>query len=228
MTISVVIPTLNEAKTLPALLALLQPYRDQLELIVSDGGSDDGTEAIAKPYVDCVCRGDKGRAKQMNAGAAIAQGEVLWFLHADTVLLAPIPDYIKVLNHLTKRQPWGFFKLRLSSKAWVFSCIAWMISWRSRLQGIGTGDQAMFVRADVFKPLGGFADMALMEDIALSKTLKALCRPYVPALYVQTSSRRWQQKGVFKTILLMWRLRLAYALGVSPETLVKRYYPNDK
>ena len=219
--ISVIIPCLNEAKALPLLLASLQSVRDRIEIIVVDGGSIDGTADIARPLADAVITQNKGRALQMNTGAAVAKGDVLWFVHADTGFTAPLVD---CLVELEACQHWGFFGLRLSGSQWYFRIIGQMISWCSRLQGIATGDQGIFVKADVFKRLGGYPAIPLMEDLALSKQLRAQAIPCVSRLKLVTSSRRWEHRGVIATVLLMWQLRFLYFVGVKPERLAKRYH----
>jgi hypothetical protein len=153
----------------------------------------------------------------MNAGAGIARGQYLLFLHADTQL----PDNFSM--ELLLGAQWGFFPLRLSGSAWLFRCIERAINMRSKISGIGTGDQVLFIRSLLFSELGGFADIPLMEDVEFCRRLKAVCRPAFGPSFVVTSSRRWEQRGIIRTIFQMWRLRLAYFLGVSPENLVRHY-----
>ena len=191
-----------------------------MQIIVVDGGSTDNTVALAKENSDEVIVSGKGRAAQMNSGAALALGDVLWFLHADTGFNEPIDHYIGLLEGAV----WGFFGVRLSSDKWYFRIIGKMISLRSRLQCIGTGDQGLFVRRELFEQISGFESIPLMEDIALCKRLRKMTVPTVASFALITSSRRWQQYGVIKTVLLMWSLRFLYFVGVSPEKLAKRYY----
>ncbi len=225
--ISIVLPTLNEASGIAATLQPLQYLRaNGGEIILADGGSSDATVDIAAPLVDRVVRSATGRAVQMNAGAAVARGDYVLFLHADTRLPAADMTTLAQKWH-TGEATWGFFPLRLSGTHWFFPVIGFFISWRSRITSVATGDQCIFVRRDVFARLGGFMDIPLMEDIALSKQLRRLARPWVEALPALTSSRRWEQKGIASTILLMWRLRLAYFFGASPEGLARRYYPKS-
>ena len=223
MRISIIIPCLNEGAVIGKLLKSLQPLRaNGHEVVLVDGGSADETPSIAAPWVDLLVESDKGRARQMNAGAAVAQGDVLWFLHADSQLPEQVDSLlIKALSDSTK--VWGHFDVRLSGRGWLIRLVEWMMNWRSRLTGIATGDQGIFVRTTVYKQVGGFPDIALMEDIALSKRLKHLSSPATLRQRLQTSSRRWERQGVIKTILLMWRLRLAYALGADPAILATRY-----
>lgn len=225
LSLSVVIPVLNEASQIGEQLSYLQPLRDSgAEIIVVDGGSSDETVALVTPMVDQVVVSPRGRAAQMNAGAAHATGEFLLFLHADTRLPESAADL--ALRWRCNRISWGFFSLQLSSPRWQFRWVEWLINLRSRLTGIGTGDQALFVARELFMSIGGFPDIPLMEDIAICKKLKQLGRPLWQLGPVITSSRRWEEQGMGATILLMWRLRLAYFFGASPRSLVQKYYPS--
>ncbi len=222
LNLRIVMPVLHEGDTLqPALLAL-QPMRQRgAELVVVDGGSTDSTWALACTLADQVRLAPRGRAAQMNAGAKDCHADVLLFLHADTRL----PDHADrlIAQALNAGQPWGRFDVCIDSPHPMLRVVERLMNLRSRLTGIATGDQAMFVRRDVFGGLGGFSDLPLMEDIELSKRLLKTGPPaciHVPAV---TSARRWQQHGVWRTILLMWRLRLAYFLGTDPHVLALRY-----
>ena len=255
--LSIIIPTLNEAEGIAAQLAGLSLLRQRgHEVIVADGGSHDGTAELARPRADAVIDAPRGRATQMNAGAACARGEVLLFLHADTRL--PVMADELIFGHLPVRGchestdnipgrdvirglPYGAFTLRGVDThrhgcwAWgrfdviieglhpLLPVIAWFMNRRSRWTGIATGDQAMFVRREVFDAVGGFPDIALMEDIALSKILKSISPPLCLKSPVVTSGRRWERHGVLRTILKMWSLRLAYFLGGDPARLAKVY-----
>jgi rSAM/selenodomain-associated transferase 2 len=189
---------------------------------VVDGGSRDHTLDLARPHADKAATAPRGRATQMNAGAAIAAGDVLMFLHADT-RLPPDADR-HVLDGLARsRRRWGRFDLAITGDSGWLPIVAAAINWRSRLTGIASGDQAMFVRRDTFFAAGGFPDIPLMEDIALARALKRVSRPLCLAAKVTTSGRRWEQHGVWRTIVLMWRLRLAYYLGADPAGLARRY-----
>ena len=200
----------------------LQVYRNNgHEVIVVDGGSTDSTIDLAKPLVDRVVGSDKGRAKQMNAGAEVAKSDVLLFLHADTVL--PEGACELILSSINNDYQWGRFNLRLSGEKILFRIIEFFINWRSRLFSIATGDQAIFVKRNVFEALEGFPDIPLMEDVAICKSLKRQSKPMCLNNTVTTSSRRWEQHGIFRTVFLMWRLRFLYFMGVSPEHLVKHY-----
>ncbi len=316
--LSVVVPVRNEAAGIVQVLEPLQGLRGEIEIIVADGGSEDGTVGLAGPLADQVIGSAPGRALQMNAGAALANGEVLLFLHADTrlpegflgmiravmpeslpVTSAPssvIPNYstaipisspviplsspvipanagihtdpqttpsheqissflpdpsmdprvreddVKGEDDVSKEggiegesdsrahtncetAQWGRFDVCLAPSSPALNLVAWMMNQRSRLTGICTGDQAIFVRRDLFNQVGGYADIPLMEDIDLSKRLKRFSPPACIRTPLSTSSRRWQQNGVVRTILLMWSLRLQYWAGVSPVRLAEKYYP---
>ena len=193
------------------------------EVIVVDGGSTDGSRAACEGLVDHFITSAPGRARQMNAGAAVASGEILLFLHIDTLLPE---DALMLLQAQFSRLTalWGRFDVRLSGTRPVFRCIEYFMNLRSRVSGVATGDQAIFVRRSVFERVGGFPELPLMEDVALSKVLRRLAPPVCLRARVVTSSRRWEQQGVARTVLLMWWLRLLYVLGVSPAALHKKYY----
>jgi rSAM/selenodomain-associated transferase 2 len=221
--LSIIIPTLDEASGIRDALARLQPLRaNRYEIIVVDGGSSDRTCALATPVVDRVLAAPRGRASQMNAGAAIARGNWLLFLHADTRL----PENVERLFEdrvIASGREWGRFDIAIEGRHWLLPVVAGLMNLRSRLTGIATGDQAIFVRRDVFVAVGGFPLLALMEDIALSRALKAISRPLCLSERVVTSGRRWESRGVIRTILLMWWLRLRYVLGAAPERLAQIY-----
>ncbi len=217
-------PVLNEVQELaPCLLPLQAPRRRGCELIVVDGGSDDGTPEQAAALVDRVLVGERGRARQMNAGAAAARGETLWFLHADS---RPPPDADRLIIDALKEtgRVWGRFDVRLSGDRPTLRMVEMAMNQRSRLTGIATGDQGLFVTRDAFQRVGGFPDLPLMEDIALSGRLKRVSRPVCLSQRLVTSSRRWERDGVGRTIVLMWWLRLAYWLGADPRWLAKHYF----
>ncbi len=221
--LSIVIPTLNEAAEVAGALHALQPLRARgCEVIVADGGSADATAELALPLADRVLIAGRGRARQQNAGAAAATGDVLLFLHADT-RLPPDADRIVIGGLETSGREWGRFDVRLTGRHPLLRVIERMIGVRSRLSGIATGDQAIFVRRGWFGRAGGFPDIPLMEDVALSRALKRLGPPLCLRAAVTTSSRRWEQRGVIRTMLLMWRLRLEFWLGADPARLSERY-----
>jgi rSAM/selenodomain-associated transferase 2 len=221
--ISIVLPTLNEAQTIPTALRALEPLRGgDVEIVVVDGGSADETVDAAKPMADRVEIAPRGRASQMNVGAKVARGDVLLFLHADTRL----PENAMPLIEAALRDQschWGRFDVRIEPPRPLLRLVAWSMSLRSRLSGIATGDQAIFVRASVFRDIGGYPDIPLMEDITLSRRLKRHGAPACLRQYVTTSGRRWEKNGILRTILLMWRFRLAYYFGADPARLAERY-----
>ncbi len=221
MRLSVIVPVLNEAGTVAALLENLAPLRARgVEIIVADGGSHDGTGEAARVQGDRVVVAPRGRASQMNAGAQAATGDALLFLHADTRL--PRDADTLVLGALN-RSVWGRFDVAIEGASGFLPIIAQMMNARSRLTGIATGDQAIFVTREAFWRVGGFRDILLMEDIVLSRDLKRLGRPACLCERVTTSGRRWDRHGALRTILLMWRLRLVFFLGADPHRLAAAY-----
>lgn len=221
--LSIILPVLNEAATIVAALEALAPLRARgSEIIVVDGGSGDDTAALVKPLADFVIASARGRAVQMNAGAALARGDVLLFLHADTRL--PNDADRQVLQRLARsKRAWGRFDVAIEGAHPLLPIIAASMNLRSRLTGIATGDQAMFVTREAFDSVGGFPEIALMEDITFARNLKRVSRPLCLFARVTTSGRRWEKRGVVRTILLMWRLRLAYLFGAKPDDLARRY-----
>lgn len=223
---TLIIPVLNEAETIRPFLLNLQQWRDAgHEIIVADGGSRDETVALATTLCHKLVEAPAGRARQMNAGAAVAGGEVLVFLHADTQL--PV-DAVQQLQHFVDSEAaWGRFDVRLTGNRKLYRVVGWFMNQRSRLTGIATGDQAMFVRRAMFTEVGGFELLPLMEDIALSRQLRKLSRPYRIASNVITDSRRWEQNGAWRTIALMWWLRWRFWRGDDAAVLAQRYYPRE-
>lgn len=220
--LSVVMPVLNEAAGIVPALEALAPLRAAgHELIVVDGGSSDGTAALAAGLADRVLVAERGRARQMNAGAAAARGAALLFLHADTTLPGGAAEAIG--GALDSSTVWGRFDVRITGRSPLFPLIAALMNWRSRRSGIATGDQAIFVRRAAFDAVGGFPDQPLMEDIELSRRLARLGAPACLRLRVATSGRRWERSGVWRTVWLMWRLRLLYWLGTPAERLAEDY-----
>ena len=221
--ISVIIPVLNEADCIAATLAALAPLRARgNDVIVVDGGSSDGTVALSHGAADRVASAPRGRSSQMNAGAALAKGEVLLFLHADTRL--PEGADVRILEGLAASgRAWGRFDVRIEGASACLPVIAFFMNLRSRATGIATGDQAIFVRSDAFRRIGGFPPVELMEDIALSRSLKRVSRPLCLADKAVTSGRRWERRGVMRTVLLMAWLRLAFFLGAAPAKLARLY-----
>jgi len=218
--LSVIVPTFDEAPGIGAALAALASLRSRgHQVIVADGGSSDGTPRLALPLCDRVVQSARGRALQMNAGARAATGDALLFLHADTRL--PVDADREVLAAL-RRARWGRFDVEIEGRHRLLKVVACAMNLRSRLTGIATGDQAIFVRREAF---AGFPEIALMEDIAFSAAMKRAGRPACLSRRVVTSGRRWESRGVLRTIVLMWRLRLLYFLGAAPEDLARRYHP---
>lgn len=219
--LSIIVPVLDEAAEIVAALTALQPLRAAgAEVIVADGGSGDDTVALAAPLADRVIVALRGRARQMNAAAALATGEVLLFLHADTTLPAHAATFI---TDALRGSGWGRFDVRITGHSAWLPLVAALMNRRSRLTGIATGDQAMFVTRSAFTAVGGFPDIPLMEDIALSKRLLRLSRPVCIAAPVATSGRRWERHGVWHTVLRMWSLRLRYFFGADPGRLALEY-----
>jgi rSAM/selenodomain-associated transferase 2 len=216
--LSVVVPALNEAPGIRAALEALAPLRARgHEVIVVDGGSSDDTAQLALGLCDQLLNVPRGRALQMNAGARAATGDALLFLHADTRLPALADEVVlsSLQNHI-----WGRFDVKIEGRHPLLKVVACAMNLRSRLTGIATGDQAIFVRRAAF---AGFPEIALMEDIALCKAMKRLGPPACRRETVLTSARRWESRGVLRTILLMWRLRLMYFLGARPDHLARIY-----
>jgi len=219
--ISIVIPTFNEEVGIITFLTKLQKLRPQCELIVVDGGSDDDTSVLAESYVDDVVTSDKGRSIQMNVGAALASTPTIVFLHADTYL--PDDAIEQIEQAISEGYRWGRFDIKLSGQAKILTIVACLMNKRSRWTGIATGDQAIFVEKSLFDHVDGYADIALMEDIELSGKLKGLSKPYCCRSKVISSGRRWLSFGVFRTISLMWWLRLRYFMGADPADLEQLY-----
>jgi rSAM/selenodomain-associated transferase 2 len=219
--LTIIMPVLDEAAEIGTALTALAPLRARgVEVIVADGGSRDDTATSAQPLADFVIASARGRAEQMNAGAAAARGDVLLFLHADTRL--PEGADRLVLDGLSKSgKIWGRFDVRFDGGG--LGLIAFMMNWRSRATGIATGDQALFVTRTAFEAAGGFPAIALMEDVAFSVQLKRRGRPLALRARVTTSARRWREHGVLRTIFLMWKLRLAFSLGADPAKLAQAY-----
>jgi len=220
--VSIIMPVLNEGAGLAAALDHLQGARAEgYQVVVVDGGSSDNSAELAQGACDVFVTTPRGRARQMNAGAVRATGDILLFLHADTRL--PPDGLAAVRRAVGQGARWGRFDVYISGRHPVLALIAWCMNLRSRLTGIATGDQAIFVTRSAFEAVLGFPDQPLMEDIALSTELKFHGRPACLRERVLTSGRRWEKHGVWRTILLMWRLRTAYAFGADPARLARQY-----
>lgn len=226
-TVAAIVPVLNEARGIGDFLAAVSAH-DFAEIIVVDGGSDDATRQVIEAFHAgtgdpriALAQSKRGRARQMNSGARRAQSDILVFLHADTRL--PPEAVSAVRSAIDGGKDWGRFDVRFDSRHPLLHVVANFMNWRSRLTGICTGDQAIFVRRDVFERAGGYADIALMEDIDLSLRLKRTGRSARVIAPVTTSARRWREQGIPRTIVQMWRLRLMYSLGASPAMLAAQY-----
>jgi len=227
--ISIIVPAYDEAETLPDWLSVLFSEHAVGECVVVDASEHKAftrtatrlDAAISKPYLRYVAATEKGRARQMNQGAELSEGAILLFLHADTLL--PEAALAQIRRAIEAGAHWGRFDVSFDNPGRAFKMIAAMMNGRSRQTGIATGDQAIFVTRGAFDLVGGFDDIDLMEDIALCKKLKVIGPPACLKSTVTTSARRWEQKGIFRTIALMWGMRLAYWLGVSPARLATWY-----
>lgn len=223
--LAIVMPVLNEAAGIEAALRALAPLRARgARVVVADGGSADDTPARARRFGGVeVIEAARGRAAQMNAGAQAASGaRVLLFLHADTTL-PPDADRLIAQALAGSQQVWGRFNVRIAGHPRMLRVVAACMNVRSRWSGIATGDQALFMTRAAFDAIGGFPEQPLMEDIEMSKRLRTLSRPACLRERVITSGRRWESRGVWATIVLMWRLRWAYWRGASPQVLARRY-----
>ena len=214
--VSIIVPLLNEQAVVASLIEQLDGL-DAEQVIIVDGGSQDQTCSLVEAAGYRLLSSQAGRARQMNAGAQQANQSMLLFLHADTKL----PKNYK--SELAKAAVWGRFDVQFSSRSKAMKMVAFFINLRSRISGIATGDQAIFIDREVFISIAGFPDFPIMEDVALCKRLRHLHRPFSSRAKVTTSARRWQQHGVASTIVKMWWYRLAYFFGVSPSWLKQGY-----
>lgn len=227
--LSIIIPVLNEVCAIVQTLRVLQTMRERnVEIIVVDGGSRDGTPDICRPWVDRVVSSSPGRALQMNAGARYTNARRLVFLHADTIMPIAADSMIaralgETSNESEATPRWGRFDVIILGRHPMLKVIALMMNKRSRWTGICTGDQAIFMNRFAYDAVGGFPEQPLMEDIEISKRLKALTRPICISHKVQTSGRRWETRGIWRTIWLMWTLRWLYWRGESALKLARRY-----
>ncbi len=224
--ISIIVPCLNEAAGIAATLHALAPLRTRgAEIIVVDGGSTDDTVALAQPLADRAISAPRGRALQMNAGAAVARGEVLLFLHADC-RLPPQADGLIADGLHRAQKSWGRFDVELCGSSAMLAVIGTLMNWRSRLTSVSTGDQGLFVTRTLFEAAGKFPQLPLMEDVAFTKTLKRYGAPLNLRHRMRVSGRRWEKHGVLRTVLLMWRLRWQYWRGADPGALARQYQPH--
>lgn len=224
--LSVIVICLNEGAAIASTLTPLDAWRKRgVEVIVVDGSSQDDTVQQASPHASQVVVVPAGRATQLNAGAAVAEGQILLFLHADTVT----PNHADLIIGSSIAQAenplaWGRFDVRIEGQSRWLLVIAFMMNWRSRITGIATGDQGLFMTRAAFDTVGGFANQPLMEDIEISQRLRQLVRPICLPQKVTTSGRRWETRGVWRTIVLMWSLRWRYWRGESATSLAKDYH----
>ena len=226
MKLAVVVPVIDEATAIESTLHRLAALRARgARVIVVDGGSTDTTVALANPLADRVLQAPRGRASQMNAGAKAALddgADVLLFMHADSHL-PDAADRLIETELKTSQRSWGRFDVRIAGDASILKLVAALMNWRSRLTGICTGDQALFVTRSVFERLDGFTPIPLMEDVEFSKRARSISWPAAISARVTTSGRRWERVGIWRTILQMWRFRLAYFFGADPRELARRY-----
>lgn len=226
--LSIIIPCLNESQHIDSTLDLLQGARKRgHEIILCDGGSTDNTIEISSHLVDLCVHSSSGRSLQMNNAAKRASGDVLCFLHADTLPPENIDTLITdALNNSSK--VWGRFNIKLSGSHWAYRFIEFLMNLRSCFSGIATGDQGIFICRNIFFKLSGYADIPLMEDIEISKRLRKISKPLcIKKNRLVTSSRRWEQHGIIRTVLLMWQLRLRFFIGTPASTLARSYYPDE-
>lgn len=226
--ITIIIPVLNDVEALKTLLPQLQSWRELgHEVLLVDGGSSDGSLPFSRAMVDRILMTGVGRGRQMNLGAENAIHDILLFMHADSALPESGLEQLLAAMSINENQ-WGRFDVVLNNSGLAYRMISFMMNLRSRISGVATGDQGIFVRSSLFHRVGGFQIIPLMEDIALSKTLRKISRPVCISSKLKTSARRWEQQGVVRTVLLMWLIRLAYFAGARPDKLVKIYYPEAK
>ncbi len=223
MKLSIIIPVLNEEQRIGSCLTRLRNLPCSIhEIIVVDGGSQDNSMQIATPLCDYMYRSPASRALQMNLGAKHATGDFLLFLHADSYFSESISHFLQA--YTSNDFIWGRFTIRLSGTSWLFRMIEKCMNLRSRLTGIATGDQAIFINRKLFDQVGGYPELALMEDVAISKCLRKISRPVCPGIEVESSSRRWEENGIIKTILKMWLFRLLYFFEFDTHKLAKYYH----
>lgn len=221
MTVSAVVPVLNDADALGRLLEDLRGAPD-LEVVVVDGGSEDGSMDVAES-ADVVVTSTPGRGRQIRAGVAQATGEWLWFLHADSRVSGAV---IAALHDRMASPGWGFCRVRLDGPGWPLRMVETAMNWRTAITGIATGDQGIFAHRRLLEAIGGVPALPLMEDIECCRRLRRLAKPRRIEPPLVTSARRWQRDGIVPTVILMWWLRMRYWAGADAVDLARRYYGN--
>ena len=223
-----IIPALDEEASIARVIRSCREA-GPCEVVVVDGGSRDRTVEIARGEADAVIAAPRGRAAQMNAGAAVARGEVLLFLHADTLL--PGRSVPAVLDALQDPEViGGAFRVRLAASPGAgryvratLGVTGRMIGARAAVSRSYSGDQAIFARAEAFRAVGGFPEIPLMEDVELSRRMRRAGKTVLLPLRVETSGRRWEAWGPLRTVLFMWRLRIGHLLGRTPSRCADAY-----
>ena len=224
--LSIIVPVLNEARTITNVLTALKPFRQRgVEVIVVDGGSDDDTAQLAQPLADRVMRGPRGRAAQMNEGAKVASGFIFLFLPSDTTLSADADTQV-MYGRARDTSVWGRFDMRLIGHHALLPIAARIVNWRSRMSGIASSEQAIFVQRETFFRIGGFADIPAMDDVEISKRLKAISPPICVASRVTVPAKRFDREGFWTTLRMMWLMRFRYRMGMKPAEILKRYGPD--
>ncbi|ARQ00887.1 TIGR04283 family arsenosugar biosynthesis glycosyltransferase [Pseudorhodoplanes sinuspersici] len=224
--LSIIVPVLNEARTITNALTALKPFRQRgVEVIVVDGGSDDDTAQLAQPLADRVIRGPRGRAAQMNEGAKAASGFIFLFLPSEITLPADADTQV-MYGRARDTSVWGRFDMRLTGQHALLPIAARILNWRSRMSGIASSEQAIFIQRETFFRLGGFPDMPVMDDVEMSKRLKAISPPICVASRVTVPARRFDREGFWTTLRMMWLMRFRYRMGMKPAEILKRYGPD--
>lgn len=224
--LSIIVPVLNEARTIAGVLNTLRPFRQRgAEIIVVDGGSDDDTAQLAQPLADRVVKAPRGRAAQMNEGAKVASGFIFLFLPTET-RLPPDADTQMMVGRNRDTSVWGRFDMHLTGRHPLLPIVARILNWRSRMSGIASSEQAIFVQRETFFRLGGFADIPVMDDVEMSKRLKAISPPICVTSRVTVPGKRFDREGFWTTLRMMWLMRFRYRTGMKPAEILKRYGPD--
>ncbi len=222
-TLSIIVPVLNQSRTMIDTMSALKPFRQRgAEIIVVDGGSDDDTAVLAHPFADRVVKGPRGRAAQMNEGAKVASGFIFLFLPTDTTLPADADTQV-MIGRARDTSVWGRFDMRLTGRHPLLPIVARLLNRRSRSSGIASCEQAIFVQRETFFRIGGFTDIPVMEDVEISKRLRAISPPICVTSRVTVPAKRFDRDGLWTTLRTMWIMRLRYRMGMKPEEILKRY-----